>query len=188
MFNFYKSNDEIKNQLTPPQNVAPSKVMSKRPSKIESKSSFLIEEEEDPQAKSSIKFNACLIKLVIFLINNSTSMPNKYSPSTVKLNRGCQCLKCTPNLYEISKMPQTESFMSADNFQSFHSGNGSENSSSQSSINEEDQKRKMRRATLENLRSIRKIILMMEFEGIDCKICFLEKTLINLKDVKFNYF
>ena len=81
-----------------------------------------------------------------------------------------------PNLYNYQDFkPNDESFLTADNLESFTS----ERSSSE--VLEEE--KMVRRETIENLRAIRKIIMMVEVKGIECKIGVFDRTVSNLKEV-----
>lgn len=115
-------------------------------------------------------------------------MKNKYSPANIKLYRECQCPKCTPELYGLNNpnlsIPSgnmKESFITAENFQSFEKSNIYEEEVSSGEENEGilgDIKKE-----IEDLRLIRKIILMVELTGIDCQISYKDKILKNLDDV-----
>ena len=163
------------------------RTLPKRVIKLEQRnSSFIIEDEDTSNDKTSVIFEASLKKFIVILTNNSTSMPNKYSPANIKLYRDCQCAKCCPNLYEIpkKKLSTNDSFHSVreKNSEEFKSvGSGSEKS--RRSSQEAEELMKSRKGTIENLKSIRKKILMIELIGLDFKISYIDKTLSHLEDI-----
>lgn len=166
----------------------------------ESRKSLFIENEEENLEKTDIEFQAKLKQIVILLTNNNTLIPDKYSAQNIKLYKECQCMKCSPNLYEnwfknqkknIEDNEHNESFKTAEDFRSFKSEEKDSHSSADSETQEHDKYVK-RCELFEKLKNnlVRKIILVIELENLCCKINIMDKIIKNAQDVQkmFYYF
>lgn len=155
----------------------------------------MIEHEDENLENTDIEFQANLKQIVILLTNNNTLIPNKYSAQNIKLYKDCQCMKCSPNLYEnwlknkkkgqIEDNEQNESFKTAEDFRSFKSDEKESHSSFDSETQESE--RYMKRCELfEKLKSnhVRKIVLVIELSDLSCKINIMDKIIKNVPDVK----
>lgn len=126
---------------------------------------------------------------MILLSNNNTIIPKKFSPLNIRFYQDCQCIKCSPNLYgNIStnqkKTDNNESFKSAEDFHSFHSGM-KDSSSSNESIAQDQERQKARKELFEQMKLglVRKIILMIELNEIECKVNIFDKVICNMDKV-----